>query len=694
MGRLSSLLQSLEYTNTFYVMKKIIYYALLIPVAISCNQDISQKESAQADAQVVVFDGVDPSIAPGDDFYNHVNKSWYDNAVIADDQVGVGAYRFLNIPQQELLKNILEEVATQTHVKGSVEQLVGDFYASGMDTLSINNRGVKPIKPLLDQVDDITDVSMLVHFIATQITAGDYSVIAPYVSPDQKNSSLNILHLAQAGLGLPDRDYYFNKDDSSIAIQEAYKKYLMSMIELVGEDDAFAKANQVYMIEKQLAASHKTRIERRVIKDNYNKFSVADLHKKHENIGWSKLLTQIGVEVDSVDIRQTAYYDALNDMFTNIPLAQWKLYVKARTISNHDNILSTPFQEAAFAYTKVISGQTEQQSRAKRMVRNVDRQIGFALGQLYVKRYFNEEAKQRALVLVNNFQKSLEVRIENLEWMSDSTKVKAKEKLYAISKKIGYPDVWRTYNVEINKDQFFENVVSLRKNNYEYELKQLNKAPNREEWSTTPSTVTAYYNPSLNEIVFPAGILQAPYFDLYADDAVNYGGIGMVIGHEFTHAFDDQGAQYDKDGNVTNWWTDEDYTKFKAKTQQIIDQYDSFTVLDSVHLKGALTVGENTADNGGISIAYDAFKMTAQGQDTISIGGYTPNQRFFMSVARIWRVKTRDEYLRNYVATDPHSPPMWRVNGPLMNFTPFYETFDVKVGQKNFKTKEERISIW
>jgi putative endopeptidase len=278
--------------------------------------------------------------------------------------------------------------------------------------------------------------------------------------------------------------------------------------------------------------------------------------------------------------------------------------------------------------------------------------------------------------------------------MSDSTKLKAKDKLWAISKKIGYPDVWRTYDATIDKGKFFENVVALRENEYQYDLKQLNKPPNREEWHTTPSTVTAYYNPSLNEIVFPAGILQSPYFDLYADDAVNYGGIGMVIGHEFTHAFDDQGAQFDKNGNVSNWWTENDYTQFKAKTQQIIDQYGAFTVLDSVPLKGALTVGENTADNGGIAIAYDAFKMTAQGQDTTKIGGYTPDQRFFLSIARIWRVKMRDEFLRNYVTTDPHSPPIWRVNGPLMNFTPFYEAFNVQEGQANFKPEAERIRIW
>ncbi|EAQ40241.1 peptidase family M13 [Dokdonia sp. MED134] len=671
-------------------MKKLWYLSMIAASFIACEQSEQKNETHPE----VVFDGISKQIAPGDDFYNHVNKNWYDNAVIADDQVGVGAYRFLNIPQQELLKNILEEVSEQSHDKGSVEQLVGDFYASGMDTLSIDKRGITPIQPLLEKIDGTSTTEELMDVVANQIKTGDYSFLAPYISPDQKNSKLNILHLAQTGLGLPDRDYYFNEDPSSVAIQDAYKTYLTTLFELVGDTEATANAAIVYAIEKELADSHKTRIQRRVIKDNYNKVSVVDLDNGHNQIDWQRIFTTLGTDIDSLNVRQPAYYDKVNDVLASTSLKNLKLYVKAKSLSNHDNILSTPFQDASFAYTKVISGQSEQQSRTKRMVRNVDRQIGFALGQLYVKRYFNEEAKERALDLVNNFQKSLEQRIENLEWMSDSTKVKAKEKLFAINKKIGYPDVWRTYDVEINRDRFFENVVALRNDSYQYELKQLNKAPNRDEWGTTPSTVTAYYNPSLNEIVFPAGILQAPYFDLYADDAVNYGGIGMVIGHEFTHAFDDQGAQYDKEGNVKNWWTEEDYTKFKAKTQQIIEQYDSFTVLDSVHLKGALTVGENTADNGGISIAYDAFKRTKQGQDTTKIGGFTPDQRFFLSVARIWRVKTRDEYLRNYVATDPHSPPIWRVNGPLMNFTPFYEAFDVKEGQKNFKTPEERIKIW
>ena len=672
-------------------MKIFRFLPVLLLVLFSCKEETNTNTAQNQDP--ILFDGIDDSIKPGDDFFNHVNKTWFDNAVIADDQVGVGAYRFLNIPQQELLKNILEDVSQTKHPQGSVEQKVGDFYASGMDTLSINKRDITPIQPILDRIAAIENVEALVTFVANQLKSGDNSMFAPYVSPDQKNSTLNILHVVQTGLGLPDRDYYF-KDPSVKAIQDAYKTYLTRLFELVGDTDVQSQAAAVYAIEKQLAQSHKTRIERRNVKENYNKMAVSDLDNRHPNLEWSLMLDILEADADSIDVKQPAYYDALNSMLTEVSLADWKLYLKANSIGSHDDLLSKPFQDASFAYSKVITGQTEQQPRDKQIVRRVDGQIGFALGQLYVKRYFNEDAKQRALDLVNNFQKVLEKRIDNLEWMSDSTKLKAKEKLYAINKKIGYPDVWRTYDVTIDRNQFFENVVALRKDDYIYQLKQLNKAPNRDEWGTTPSTVTAYYNPSLNEIVFPAGILQAPYFDLYADDALNYGGIGMVIGHEFTHAFDDQGAQFDKDGNVTNWWTDDDYKKFKAKTDQIIEQYSAFTVLDSVHLKGALTVGENTADNGGISIAYDAFKLTEQGRDSTKIGGHTPNQRFFLSIANIWRVKMRDAYLRNYVTNDPHSPPIWRVNGPLMNFTPFYDAFNVQEGQTNFRSEADRIKIW
>lgn len=671
-------------------MKNLFYFTFAIFILSAC---VAEKKITQNKFE---FDGIDTSIKPGDNFFNHVNKTWYDKAVIADDESGVGSYSFLNIPQKKLLENILEEISNGTHKKGSAEQMVGDFYRSGMDVTRINERGLTPIQSLLDKVNSIRTVSDIMQFVADEFKAGNGSLISMGVSPDNENSSVNILHFGQTGLGLPDRDYYFKTDNSTLEIQKAYKTYLTTLLKLSGNEQAEQNTATVYAIEKQLAEVHRTRTERRDVKANFNKMAVSELDKTQTNINWSNLLKQLGAATaDSVDVRQPAYYAKLNDLLGSIAIADWKTYLQANILTSYADLLSEPFENASFQYEKVLSGQAVQKSRAQLMVQKVDRQLGFALGKLYTERHFNEESKQRVLDLVNNLQKAFENRISQLDWMSDSTKVMAKEKLYAITKKIGYPDVWRTYDdVEIEKENYFENVVALRRNDYRYDLAKLNKAPNRGEWHTTPATVTAYYNPSMNEIVFPAGILQFPYFDLQADDAINYGGIGMVIGHELTHAFDDQGAQFDKDGNVKNWWSKEDYSKFKAKTQLMADRYSSYTVLDSLHLKGGLTLGENTADNGGISIAYDAFKMTKQGQSTTKINGYTPDQRFFMSIARIWRVKTRDEYLRNYVKNNPHSPPIWRVNGPLSNFTPFYDAFDVQPGDKNYKPAEERIKIW
>lgn len=670
-------------------MKKLLYFTFTLFILASCEKEES------VDYTKFNFDGINLAIKPGDNFFNHVNKNWYDKAVIADDQSGVGAYSFQNIPQKKLLESILEEVASETHDKGSADQMVGDFYSSGMNTALINQRGFEPIQSLLESVNSINSTSELMQFVADQFKSGNGSLISMGVSPDNENSTVNMLHFGQTGLGLPDRDYYFKTDASTLEIQKAYQSYLSKLFGLIGTNNAGQNADIAYGIEERLAGANKTRIERRNVKANYNKLAVADLTKRQPNIGWTKMLNNLGAEVDYVDLRQPAYYDKLNDMLATISLDNWKTYLTANILTNYADILSEPFEKAAFEYSKVLSGQAVQQSREQVMVQKVDRQLGFALGKIYVARHFDEAAKKRVLDLVNNLQKAFETRIDQLDWMSDITKVEAKAKLYTITKKIGYPDVWREYKgVNIQKDKYFENVVALRQNNYQYGLDKLDKAPNKDEWGTTPSTVTAYYNPPLNEIVFPAGILQFPYFDLHADDAVNYGGIGMVIGHELTHAFDDQGAQFDKDGNVKNWWTDEDYEKFKAKTQLVIDRYSSYTVLDGLHLKGGLTVGENTADNGGISIAYEAFKLTEQGQSDVRIDGHTPDQRFFLSIARIWRVKTRDEYLRNYVKTNSHSPPMWRVNGPLMNFTPFYEAFDVQPGDKNYKPMEERIKIW
>ncbi|HEY5391034.1 MAG TPA: M13 family metallopeptidase, partial [Hanamia sp.] len=626
------------------------------------------------------------------------NKIWYDTAQIPPSQSGVGAYMFMNYPQRLRLQGILDSVSKANNALGSIEQKVGDFYASGMDTTAINQLGYTPIKPLLASIDSIRDIVSLMKFVASEAKLENNSILGFGIGPDNKNSNLNIAHAYQTGIGLPDRDYYFKTDPSGVGIQQAYKSYLAKLFTLTGSDTATAKkdADIVYNIEKQIASSHKTRVELRDVNANYNKMPVEDLTKRQPNIGWPNVLNNLGAKTDSIDVEQPAYYDKLNALLKSIPINEWKTYLQASSISNYAGVLSKPFVDAAFEFNKVLSGQAVQKSRGEIMASNVDGSLGQALGQLYVKKYFSEAAKKRALDLVNNLEQALAARIDKLDWMSDSTKQKAKEKLFAMTKKIGYPDKWRDYsNVTIVKGKYFQNVVSAASGNYEYDLAKLNTPVDRTEWFTTPSTVTAYNNPSANEIVFPAAILQPPYFDNNADDALNYGGIGMVIGHEMTHTFDDQGAQFDKYGNVKNWWTAEDYKKFKAKTQQVVDLYNTFTVLDTLHVKGAMTLGENTADIGGVSIAYDAFKMTKEGHDTTKVDGvYTPDQRFFISIAKIWRVKMKDQYLRYWINNNPHSPPMWRVNGPLMNTTPFYKAFNVRPGDSMYLPEKERISIW
>jgi len=674
-------------------MNKFLYGYLALVVLAGCNTP-APEPSKKA---FVDISGIDSSIKPGDNFFRYVNGRWYDTVKIAGDQSGVGSYSFLNIPQKQLLQNILDSVSKSNNAVGSIDQKVGDFYASGMDTATVNSRGFEPIKPMLANIDAISDVPSLMKFVANELKTGDGSIISFGIVPDDKNSSINIAHVYQSGIGLPDRDYYFKTDSSTHNIQAAYKNYISTLFQLAGSDPAIAMKNAdvAYNIEKQIAESHKTNIELRDVKANYNKTAIASISQKQPNIGWTAFLKNINAKTDSIDMAQIPYYNKLNTLLKSIPINDWKIYLKSTTMQSHARELGKPFVDASFEFSKQLSGQAVQKSRRQIMTENVDNYLGQALGQLYVKRYFNEDAKKRVLALVNNLQKSFENRINHLDWMSDSTKQKAKEKLYAFTKKIGYPDKWRNYDsVHIDRSKYFENVQALKQNQFQFQLAKLNKPVDRTEWDVTPSTVTAYYNPAYNEIVFPAGILQFPYFDFEADDAINYGGIGMVIGHEMTHAFDDQGAQYDKEGNVKNWWTKEDYEKFKAKTKTVIDLYSSFTVLDTVHIKGALTVGENTADNGGIAIAYDAFKMTPEGQDSTRIDGFTPDQRFMLSIARIWRVKTRDAFLRTYVNTNPHSPAMWRVNGPLMSFAPFYKSFNVVSGDKNYKPEDQRIKIW
>ncbi|TDO66947.1 putative endopeptidase, partial [Flavobacterium chryseum] len=496
----------------------------------------------------VAITGIDSTLRPGDDFFQYVNGKWYDSISIPASQAGVGTYMFMNYPQRIRLQGILDSISQSKNPAGSIAQKVGDFYASGMDTITINKRGYEPIKPLFAKIEAISDLPSLMNFVINELKVNNPSIIGFTVSPDEKNSIMNIAQIYQTGIGLPDREYYFKSDSSTVAIQEAYKKYLTTLFQQTGSNAQEAKknANVVYDIDKKLAVSHKTKVELRDVQANYNKMAVTDLAKRHVNINWNTFLNNLGAQTDSINVGQLSYYDALNKLLKTIPINNWKIYLKATSMERYADDLSKPFADASFEYTKVLSGQAVQKSRGEKMANVLDNYLGEALGELYLKKYFSEDAKKRMLVLVNNLQKAYGKRIDKLEWMSPGTKQKAKEKLFAMTKKIGYPDKWGDYSkVNIIRATYFENMVSATTAAYQFQLAKLGKPVDKSEWYTTTPTVTAYNNPTANEIVFPAGILQPPYFDNNADDALNYGGIGMVIGHEITHTFDDQGAQYD-----------------------------------------------------------------------------------------------------------------------------------------------------
>ncbi|RXK83526.1 M13 family metallopeptidase [Filimonas effusa] len=677
-------------------MKKYVYglpaVALVLAGMVGCSGNKSEGAKRYLEPS-----NIDQTVKPGDNFFQYVNGAWIKNAEIPATETGVGSFTELDKSTREHLRGLLEGAAKGSNAKGSIEQLVGDFYAAGMDSATIDKRGYEPVKPVLQKIDALKDAASIMSLVPEMDKDGLGTMLGFYVGPDEKNSAVNIFSIYQSGLGLPDRDYYFNEDPATAKIQLAYSNYVKALFALTGADSVTALTNAitVFGIEKQMAAAHRTNVELRDPKTNYNKTAVADLAKRQPLINWPVVLKTAGVTADSLNVAQPAYYDKLNEMLKTVSINDWKLYLKARVLQKSAAALSSPFVDAQFEYSKALTGAQKLKPRWERIYQSVDGNIGEALGQLYVKKYFTEDAKKRMLELVNNLEKSFEHRIGNLDWMSDSTKVIAKAKLHAFTKKIGFPDKWRDYSkVSVEKDKYFEARVSAARNEHEFYVSQIGKPVDRTMWQMTPPTINAYYDPTRNEIVFPAGILQFPFFDPNADDAINYGGIGMVIGHEMTHGFDDQGSQYDKDGNMKDWWNKTDKEKFQAKVNQVIALYNSFTVLDSLHVNGALTVGENIADMGGIAIAYDAFKMTKQGQDTTKIDGFTPDQRFFMSFAQVWRSKFKDETVRQRVKTDPHSPAMWRVIAPLMNFEPFYQAFNVKPGDKMYKPEAERIKIW
>jgi putative endopeptidase len=672
---------------------------LAVAAITSCNSNEKKKDELPS-ARTSFFDksGTDSTVRPQDNFFQYANGLWMKNTAIPADQSGWGSFYTLYDETQKNIKSILETASASKPAKGSLEQKLGDFYASGMDTVTIEKLGATPLKSSLAKIDAVKDYKELMAYVAETAASGDDNgIISTYVGADEKNSTMNILSLYQSGLSLPEKDYYTKQDSATKAAKAALIKYAAALFTLTGVDtvNAGKSAASILALETELAKYNRTPVQQRDPQKNYNKTSVADLDKQGPNINWLQIFAKMNVKIDSVNVAQPEYYTGLSKLLPTQPIEAWKSKLKFEFISAHASLLNKAFIDAKFEYNKTFSGQKENDPRWKKIVARVDGSLGELLGQLYVKKYFTEAAKQRMDELVNNLQKAFEVRIKHLDWMSDSTKQRALVKLNTFLKKIGYPTKWKNFDdVSISSNDFFANAKSVQAHEQKEKLAKIGKPVDRTEWLMSPPTINAYYNPTNNEIVFPAGILQFPFFDVNADDAINYGAIGMVIGHEMTHGFDDQGSQYDEKGNMQNWWNASDAEKFKAKTGGVVKQYNAFTVLDNQHVNGELTLGENLADIGGLAIAYDAFKMTKQGQGNEKIDGFTADQRFFLGYAQVWRLKNRDETMRVRITTDPHSPEMFRVNGPAMNFDPFYKAFDVKEGDKMYLKPEERAKIW
>ncbi len=675
------------------------FVALAILLA-SCDNTTTSSSSNDEPKRTSFFDvkGIDSSIKPGNDFFTFANGTWMKTTVIPDDQSGWGSFYTLYEDNQKALRTIIEDAAKSNATKGSIEQKVGDYYSAGMDTMAIEKKGMEPLKAVLARIDAVKDAKELVALMAKLHSEGHgHALMGFYVGGDEKNSSKNIPIFYQTGLSLPEKDYYTKTDSASIAARNAMLEYAKKMFSLTGADSLVALKNAaaILALETNIAKSHRTPAETRDPQKNYNKLSVVDLQKTEPNVNWEAFFAELKVKPDSINVSQPGYYAALNTLLTSQSIEDWKSKIKFGYISGNASSLSKNFRDASFTFNKVFSGQKVESERWKKMVSRVDNGLGDLAGQLYVKKYFTDEAKTRMNELVGNLQKAFEARILKNEWMSDTTKKRAIVKLNTFLKKIGYTSKWKNYDdVTINKDDFFGNVQSIRKHDLKESTDKIGKDVDKTEWGMTPATVNAYYNPTNNEIVFPAGILQFPFFDAKADDAINYGGIGMVIGHEMTHGFDDQGSQYDEKGNMNNWWSKEDNVKFKAKTAAVVKQYNAYTMFGNLHVNGELTQGENIADIGGLAIAYDAFKMTKQGKDTTRIDGFTPDQRFFLGFAQIWRIKDRDESMRTRLQTDPHSPEIFRINGPLVHFDPFYAAFNVKEGDSMYLKPENRVRIW
>jgi putative endopeptidase len=661
---------------------------------------LNNEANAQSAVKFIDPANMDLTVKPGDDFYTYASGNWLKMNPVPAKETRWGSFNVLRDFNINAVKSILtKSVDNKTAVAGSIEKRVGDFYAAGMDSLTIEKLGFMPIKADLARIAAIKDLNGVINEAAIMRTVGIGSPMFSFsVGQDRKNPTLMMASLGQGGTTLPDRDYYLKDDARTQKIKDAYQEFIVSLFTLTGSTpaDAAASAKIIFDIEKDFAQAQMSRVEMRDPYKTYNKFLVSDFTKTTPGLEWKALMAKMKVTgQDSILVGNPQFFTTLSEKLTSTSVADWKTYLKWNVLKSATNNLSAPFVDAGFKFSQTLTGQKVQTPRWQRMSSLTDGTIGELLGQLYVKTYFKPEAKARMSELVSNLSKAYEIRIKNLDWMGDVTKQKALDKLHAFTPKIGFPDKWENYDgLAISKATYFQNLRNAGAWGYHKMVDQLGKPVDKTRWGMTPPTVNAYYSPVMNEIVFPAGILQFPFFDPNADDAVNYGGIGAVIGHEMSHGFDDSGSQYDKDGTLRNWWTPEDLTNFKAKTGKLVNQFNAYNVLDTIHVNGKLTLGENIGDLGGLNAAYEAFKMTKQGKSDVKIDGFTPDQRFFLSWAQVWRGNILPESAAQLIVTDSHSPGPYRTIGAPVNMDAWYKAFDVKPGDKLYIAPENRLKIW
>jgi putative endopeptidase len=674
-----------------------------VALTVACGD--TEPQTQQTETQITkvttpAFDlsQIDSTIMPCEDFEQFAVGNWLKNNPVPESESRWGSFNVVHDANEIKLRAIVDNAVSAKGEKGTALQQVGDFYASALDSNKTNELGMSPIQPLIDNIDAVTNVQELVETMAETRKTASGAIFSGYVGVDSKNSSEYIMHLSQGGLGLPDKSYYTPSDERGENIYNAYKKHIAALFVLAGTEQAAADemAENVVEIESELAANSMDRVQRRNPELTYNKLTVAELQELCGAINWSSYFEVAELNgVEELIVGQLDFMKALNGSLTKFPIENWKTYLKWHLLNDMAGNLSEDFEKQSFSfYATTLRGTKEMKPRWKRALSKANGNVGEQIGKLFVEAHFPEESKQKVLDLIGNINTVFKERVQKLEWMSEDTKVKAMEKLSQFTYKIGYPDKWEDYSsVNISANTLAENVMNMHYFEYKKNVNRLGQPVDKGEWGMNPQTINAYYNPTMNEIVFPAAILQPPFFNPDADDAINYGGIGGVIGHEFSHGFDDQGCKYDGKGNLNNWWTAQDSANFSKRIAKLVNQFDGYEVAEGNHVNGNLTLGENIADIAGITLSYYALEKAMEGKEDPMIGGYDYKQRFFLSWAQVWHTNAKDEFLINQVKTDPHSPTRFRTNGPLTNMVEFQHAFGCKEGAM-IAPDSLKVTIW